>query len=157
MVAIQAVSAQDLPEILALQKLAYRSEAEIYGDYTIPPLTQTLSSLMEDFGCQSMLKAVKDDRIIGTVRAYEKDGTCHIGRLAVHPERQGHGIGTMLMAAIETRFTTAKQYELFTGHRSIRNLHLYRKLGYRPFRTESIHHGLALIYLEKRSTNPGSQ
>ncbi len=149
MVAIQAMLVQDLPEILALQKLAYRSEAEIYGDYGIPPLTQTLSSLTEDFGCQSMLKAVKGDQIIGSVRAYEKDGTCHIGRLAVHPELQGHGIGALLMAAIEAHFATAKRYELFTGHRSTRNLHLYQKLGYKPFRTESFHNGLTLIYLEK--------
>ena len=32
----------DLEEILALQKLAYQSEAELYDDYTIPPLTQSL-------------------------------------------------------------------------------------------------------------------
>jgi hypothetical protein len=33
---------------LALQKLAYRSEAEIYDDYTIPPLTQTLGEMRAD-------------------------------------------------------------------------------------------------------------
>lgn len=33
------------PYILDLQKAAYISEAEIYGDYRIPPLTQTLSDI----------------------------------------------------------------------------------------------------------------
>jgi len=32
----------DFPEILRLQYAAYQSEAEIYDDYTIQPLTQTL-------------------------------------------------------------------------------------------------------------------
>ncbi|WP_198936768.1 hypothetical protein [Domibacillus epiphyticus] len=39
---IKQASNQDAEEILALTKLAYMSEAEIYNDYTIHPLTQTL-------------------------------------------------------------------------------------------------------------------
>ena len=40
---------QDIPSILALQKLAFVTEAELYGDYSIPPLTQTEASLREEF------------------------------------------------------------------------------------------------------------
>jgi uncharacterized glyoxalase superfamily protein PhnB len=35
----------DLDEILGLQKECYRQEAEIYNDFTIPPLTQNIDSL----------------------------------------------------------------------------------------------------------------
>src|SRR5512143_2643339 len=40
----------DAPELLALQKIAYQSEAEIYGDHSLPALQQTLEDLENDFG-----------------------------------------------------------------------------------------------------------
>ncbi len=54
---IKRASADDLKEILDLQKLAYVSEAEIYKDYSIPPLTQTLEQIQADFDKQLFLKA----------------------------------------------------------------------------------------------------
>ena len=42
---IERAKIEDAKEILDLQKLAYQSEAEIYNDYTIPPLTQTLEEM----------------------------------------------------------------------------------------------------------------
>src|SRR5512147_1836803 len=39
----------DAPEILALQKIAYQSEAELYGDDSLPALQQTLEDLENDF------------------------------------------------------------------------------------------------------------
>jgi ribosomal protein S18 acetylase RimI-like enzyme len=52
-----------------------------------------------------ILKAVSNDKIIGTVRAHEKGGTCYIGRLAIHPDLQNQGIGTALMKEIEKYYT----------------------------------------------------
>jgi hypothetical protein len=83
---IERATVLDAEEILSLQKLAYRSEAEIYNDFNIPPLVQTLESIEKDFENQYFLKAVMDGKIIGSVRAYTKEGTCYIGRLIVHPD-----------------------------------------------------------------------
>jgi len=142
----------DAEAILALQKLAYRSEAEIYDDFEIPPLRQTLAEMQQDFARQLVLKATLDGRIVGSVRAHERAGTCHIGRLIVHPACQNRGIGRRLMAAIEERFRGVPRYELFTGQRSARNLAFYHKLGYVAFRTEAASERLSIVYLEK----PGS-
>jgi ribosomal protein S18 acetylase RimI-like enzyme len=147
---IEKAAIEDAKEILELQKLAYRSEAEIYGDFTIPPLTQTLDEIQEDFRKQLFLKAVKDGRIVGSVRAFLHEGTCCIGRLIVHPDQQSRGLGTRLMGEIEALFGGAKRYELFTGHRSERNIHLYRKLGYGMFKRERVNSGLTHVFLEKR-------
>ena len=38
----------DAAEILALQKLAYASEAALYGDETLPPLMQSLEQLQAE-------------------------------------------------------------------------------------------------------------
>ena len=42
---IEQATTNDAAEILALQKLAYVSEAEIYDDFGIQPLTQTVETL----------------------------------------------------------------------------------------------------------------
>nr|MDO8080055.1 GNAT family N-acetyltransferase [Candidatus Freyarchaeota archaeon] len=146
---IERAVIEDMPEILELQKLAYQSEAEIYNDFTIAPLTQTLEEIKNDFANQLFLKAVTNDKIVGSVRAYKKGDSCFIGRLIVHPDFQNQGIGTKLMNEMETIFEGCKRFELFTGHRSKRNLYLYQKLGYKKFKTEKISENLKLVYLEK--------
>jgi len=147
---ILPASWEDLPEILALQKLAYRSEAELNNDYNIPPMTQTMREIIEELGQRHFLKAVLDAHIVGSVRAH-LDGvqTCHIGRLIIHPEYQNRGMGKQLMSTIEARFAGAKRYELFTSDRSTRNIYLYQKLGYNIFRCERLSDRVNLLYMEK--------
>jgi len=149
-ISIQDAVLKDAEEILFLQKLAYGSEAEIYEDDSIPPLTQTLGEIGLEFDDHLFLKAVQDNRIVGSVRARFIGDTCHIGRLIVHPNQQNQGIGSRLMNAVESRFAQAQRFELFTGRRSERNLYLYQKLGYRIFKTVSVNDRLQLVYLEKR-------
>ena len=146
---IEIANLQDAPAILALQKLAYQSEAAIYNDYTIPPLTQTLEELKGDFEKQVVLKVVVDGKIVGSVRGCLKDGMCHIGRVIVDPEFQNQGLGSRLMGAIENCFSQARGYELFTGEKSARNLHFYQKLGYQIVRTERPEGRVPMVYLEK--------
>jgi ribosomal protein S18 acetylase RimI-like enzyme len=146
---IEQANVADAEAILALQKLAYRSEASIYDDFQIPPLRQTLAEMQQDIARQLVLKATLAGRIVGSVRGHEREGACHIGRLIVDPARQNRGIGRRLMAAIEARFPGVRRYELFTGHRSERNLALYRKLGYVAFRSEATSDRLCIVYLEK--------
>jgi N-acetylglutamate synthase-like GNAT family acetyltransferase len=147
---IEQAQASDAPEILALQKLAYLSEAEIWQDYTIPPLTQTLEEIEREFQSRTVLKVAVDGKIIGSVRAYLQEGTCYIGRLIVHPDFQNRGIGAKLLHEIEGCFAQARRYELFTGEKSERNLYFYRKWGYRIFRKERLTDKVTLVFLEKK-------
>ena len=147
---VEKATISDAEEILSLQKLAYQSEAEIYNDFNIPPLVQTLEEIKKDFGIQFLLKAVMDEKIIASVRAHTKEGTCYIGRLIVHPDFQNQGIGTKLMYEIEKIFSTCQRFELFTGARSERNLYLYQKLGYKIFKTARITDQTTIVYLEKK-------
>jgi len=147
---IEPAQPADAPQVLALQKLAYLSEAEISQDYTIPPLTQTLEEIEREFQTRTVLKVVLDGKIIGSVRAYLQEGTCYIGRLIVHPDFQNRGIGAKLLRAIEERFAQAGRYELFTGEKSERNLYFYQKWGYRIFRKEELTDKVTLVYLEKK-------
>ena len=146
---VERASVKDAAEILTLQKLAYQSEAAIYDDYTIPPLTQTLEEIRGDFEKQVFLKVSSGDRIVGSVRAHAREGTCFVGRLIVHPDSQNRGIGTTLLEEVETVFDDAERFELFTGSRSERNLYLYQKMGYEVFRRERLSDKVSLVFLEK--------
>ncbi len=149
MVIIERAAISDANNILVLQKLAYQSEATIYNDFTIQPLHQTLEEIETEFQHQVFLKALAENKIIGSVRAYKKDGTCFIGKLIVHPEHQNQSIGTRLMSKIEHHFYDALRFELFTGLRSERNLYLYQKLGYKIIREKKVTDFLTLAFLQK--------
>jgi ribosomal protein S18 acetylase RimI-like enzyme len=140
----------DGSDILALQKFAYQSEAILNDDWAIPPLTQSLSEIRKDFDTMTILKAVGEERIIGSVRAHEDSGTCYVGRLIVHPDYQKNGIGTLLMDKIETIFPHVDRFELFTGTKSISNIRLYEKLGYRQYRYEDLSPKVRLVFMEKK-------
>lgn len=140
---------EDADEILVLQKLAYQSEAQIYNDWTIPPLLQTVEEIRGEFNTHLFLKAVSKHSIIGSVKTRIMGDTCYIGRLIVHPKWQNHGVGTRLMAEVEVMNQDTARFELFTGSHSIRNLSLYHKLGYQEFRRERLSKQLEFVYLEK--------
>ena len=138
----------DLKEILELQYLAYQSEAALFGNKDIPPLKQTIVELTEEYENGLILKMVSDDKIIGSVRAREKDGTAYIGKLMVHPDYRCKGYGSLLLSEIEKRFP-GRRYELFTSTRSEDNIRLYQKLGYEIFDRKEINDELVFVYLEK--------
>jgi ribosomal protein S18 acetylase RimI-like enzyme len=133
-----------------LQKLAYHTEAILYNDWSIPPLTQTLAELRAEFADWKILKACRGNRIIGSVRAIERKSICSIGRLMVHPKHQRQGIGGRLMQTIESMFPEAAKFELFTGSKSEGNIRLYERLGYCSSRSERLSANLSLVFFEKR-------
>ncbi len=149
-VRIERAAAEDVPEILALQKVAYRSEAEMYGDPGVPALRQSLEELTGDYGRMVFLKGIVNGKIVASVRGYDDGkGSAHILRLVVHPYFQGRGHGQRLVTALEQAFPGCRRFEVFTGHRSERNLHLYTKLGYARFKTEPFNQHVEWVYLEK--------
>lgn len=59
---IKKATIDDAQEILALQKLAYTSEAEIYNDLTIQPLHQSLDEIKAEFADNHFLKFCKKEK-----------------------------------------------------------------------------------------------
>jgi ribosomal protein S18 acetylase RimI-like enzyme len=148
---IERATEGDLPEILRLQRLAFKEEADHVGDPNIHPMTQTLADIKQDFTMGTFLKLVVDGTILASVRAFEEEGTCHINRLLVHPDFWGKGFGKSLMREIERVYGDAKRFELFTRIDNERTRQLYQSLGYQPFRTEKVNDSLTFVYLEKRN------
>ena len=139
----------ELQAILDLQYLAYQSEAKLLNNPNIPPLKQTLEDIEKEYEDGFILKATEEGgAIAGSVRAYSKDGTLYIGKLIVRPDLQGQGIGTRLLNEIE-RLCPHERYELFTSSKSVRNIRLYERLGYRIFKERMVSDDLKFLYLEK--------
>ncbi len=146
---IKRAEYKDLQEILYLQYLAYQSEAELFGSKDIPPLKQTLAEVIEEFNNGIILKLTDENgTIIGSVRATEKNGTVYIGKLMVHPDHRCKGYGTKLLSEIESCYPD-RRYELFTSTRSVDNIRLYEKVGYKIFDRKPVDNELVFVYMEK--------
>lgn len=146
---IENAQITDLPSILELQKLCYRENAERYDDFNIAPLVQTIEELQNDFKNNVILKVEYNGKIIGSIRAFEKEQTCHIGRVIVHPDYRNRGLGKEMMIKLEKRFPDAERFELFTGSRDEKNIYFYKKLGYKIFREEARGDKVKLVFFEK--------
>lgn len=148
-VKIEKAEREDLKEILELQYLAYQSEAALFGTNDIPPLRQTLDEVVKEYNVGIILKMVDENGIIiGSVRAKENNDTVYIGKLMVHPDYRGNGFGTKLLSEIEHLFPN-KRYELFTSTRSVDNIRLYQKSGYKIFSERIENDELTFVYMEK--------
>ncbi|MFJ8012258.1 GNAT family N-acetyltransferase [Streptomyces sp. NPDC096339] len=157
-VTISAAAAEDAEQIFKLQYLAFQSEAELYGNYLIQPLTQSLDSLKGELATDTVLVARLGDEVVGAVRGtVDEDGTGRIAKLCVHPRLQGHGLGGRLLRAVEEalsgRGATAR-FRLHTGHKSESNLRLYRKAGYTQVGGRTASDGVRLVILEKEAKDP---
>lgn len=138
----------DLPNILELQKKAFRSVAILLNITEIQPMIQTYDELLQEFDESIILKYIQDCQIVGSVRAYvDKDNICHVGKLIVHPDYQNKGIGKALMIEIEKKFMTCSKYQLFTGKITPNTLYLYLKLGYKEISRTC--DSLCMIIMEK--------
>ena len=141
-------SVEDAPVILAIQKEAYISEAQLHDDFEIPPLTQTLAELEAEFGKRRIVKIVIDDKIVASGQATLFNSTCQIGRMAVTPQLKGKGIGSTLLSELELSFREANRIELFTGINSTANLAMYSHRGYKPFKQKKLG-STTVVFLEK--------
>lgn len=153
-ISITKATPEDLQEILDLQYLAYQSEAELFGSKDIPPLKQTLDEVVDEYNSGTILKMTDPDgAIIGSVRAYESEGTVYIGKLMVHPSCRRRGYGRRLLSEIE-KYYPGRRYELFTSTRSLDNIRLYESCGYRQFDQKAVTEELVFVYMEKLKNNP---
>lgn len=100
---VEIASIKDAEKILEIQKAAFLGQARIYENYQLPPLTQSLESIKNEFNEKTFLKVQIGTQIIASVRFKVNDGYVTIDRLVVKPEYQSQGIGTTLLSEIESR------------------------------------------------------
>ncbi|MGY1813709.1 GNAT family N-acetyltransferase [Blastococcus sp. SYSU D00820] len=155
-VVVRRAADADAGEVLTLQRAAFVTEAQVYGDPHLPALTETLEELREVLARDVVLVAVRGARVVGAVRGRVTGDELAVGRLTVVPDCRGQGIGTALMRAVESAAGPGvRRAVLFTGARSEGNLRLYRGLGYVEQRRERVSAALEFVHLAKELGTPG--
>ncbi|MFR9792184.1 GNAT family N-acetyltransferase [Streptomyces sp. MB22_4] len=156
-VTISVATEQDAEDIFRLQYLCFQSEAQLYGNYRIEPLVETLDAVRREVAVDCVFVARLGDEVVGAVRGkLTEEGSAVIARLCVHPRLRGHGIGGRLLRAAEAALAEDRGATLFrlqTGHLSEGNLRLYRRVGYEAVGRAKGTDGVELIVLEKPATS----
>lgn len=152
----------DAGEVLTLQRAAYVTEAQAHADLNLPPLRQSLPHLTSELTDPRVLALGLRDRhgrLVAAVRARtdaDNAKVAEINRLAVAPDRQGQGLGTRLLGAVEQQLpASVAELRLFTGERSDGNLRLYGRLGFTETGRQLTPGGYDLVHLSKPRRVPG--
>jgi GNAT superfamily N-acetyltransferase len=139
-----------------VQRAAYVTEAQRYGQPGIPPLTETVAELRTDLAAGGVLAfgAWLGPRLIGAVRGRVDGALMEVARFVVAPDQQGRGVGAALLAAVQDAAPAqVRTFWLVTGARSADNLRFYRHAGYRVAGRTTDGAGVGLVRLE-RSRDP---
>ncbi len=149
MAAYEFATKNDCKDLFDLQKRAFESEAEMIGSRDIPALTESYEHFCGDFDNWTVL-LTRDEagRITGAVRFRKTGDHIDIGRLMVEQEHRNQGIAKGLMHAVED-VTKENTFELFTSSKSITNISLYEKLGYRVFQERPGPADYAFLFMRK--------
>ncbi|MEO9151922.1 MAG: tRNA (guanosine(37)-N1)-methyltransferase TrmD [Lapillicoccus sp.] len=133
---VVVATAADAPEILVLQRACWVPEARANDTHEIPPMTESLEELRDSLLEWTTWVVRAGGRLVGSVRGRvsPQDATVwETGRLMVAPDLQGRGLGRALLAHNESVAPgDCTTLWINTGTRSVGNLRMYRKAGYRP-------------------------
>ncbi len=142
--------AADAGEILTLQRAAFLTDAQIYGDPFMPSLTQTAMEIATQIDAADwvFLIARRRGRLVGSVRARVHDGLAQVGRLMTAPDLVGRGVGTALMDAVDARLA-AHVVELETGAESVANIRFYEHRGYEIVERSVLESGLGIVRMRR--------
>lgn len=127
---IVPAAAEDAATILDIQRRAFAEEARLCGDWEIPPLTETLSAVVEHIQSQTVLIARLDTQIIGSVRGIAEGTVCTIRGLSIEIAHQGQGTGSSLLHAIENAHPDATHFRLTTNTAMKSNVRFYQRHCY---------------------------
>jgi GNAT superfamily N-acetyltransferase len=92
-----------------------------------------------------------DGALAALIETVDEGDTLLVENVAVAPTRQGHGLGTRLLALADeiARSEGKRRVRLYTNRLWAENIRLYRKLGYGVDREEQVAPGLVRVHMSK--------
>lgn len=143
---------EDIDTILTIQKKAFLFQAKKYDDFDMPPMIETHEDVKKVLKSQTILVAVMDDQIVGSIRLIKNGTEGEVRRLSVDDDWQGNGIGHMLMDIIELQDQSITRLWLLTGAKSYKSINMYKKFGYKVYKEEAFK-DYTLVFLQKFLTD----
>lgn len=141
-------------ELLSLQQLAYRIEAELIGFKDIPPLFDSPQTLRESeesfFGYYDDLEEpASKGPLIGAISCKQSAKELSVCRMMAHPDYFRRGIATKLLKHVEQFAAPGMCIKVSTGTNNTPAVELYAKHGYEPVRMQLIAPGVTLTQFQK--------
>lgn len=90
------------------------SKKRSHNNFSFLQTVKSLDDSKQLFKSHTFLKADVNEEIVESVRAFEKDGICYVGRLMVDPDFENLDIGTKALLETERLFAYYRGFELFT-------------------------------------------
>ena len=122
---------EDAENMLEIQRRAFAEEGRRSESQEIPPLTESLASIVEHIENQTALTASVNGKVVGAIRGIVTDGVCTVRALVVELTQQGRGIGSSLLKALEKALPEVRRFDLTTNTVMERNVPFYERHGYR--------------------------
>ncbi len=146
---IEVATINDVPDLFALQKKAFKPVAEKLGWDGIPQMSETMDQSIVAFANDKVLKLVcGNGKIIGSVRGSVTDGVLYVGRLMVDPDFQGQGLGRVLQRKLESMFEFGKEsLHCYCGDEGA--YQFYRRDGFVEVGTQLVGNGVMAFIMEK--------
>jgi len=115
-------------EVLNIQILSYKTEAELIDSDEIPPLKDTVNTLQQ---CgENFYGYFVNDELSGVISIKIENGVMDIHRLFVHPKHFRKGIAKMLLDFIQTNEEGFKKIIVSTGSKNVPAINFYQKNGF---------------------------
>ncbi|MCA0972538.1 GNAT family N-acetyltransferase [Halobacillus litoralis] len=133
-------------EILRIQKASYAVEAELIGFSDIPPLRDTVETIMKNE--ETFLGYVKDGQLLGVLSYKEEQDEIDIYRLMVDPyhfrKRVGHSLLQHLVQTVPEKTMVVQ-----TGKGNEPAVNLYAKFGFEQTDEVEVEPDIRIVMLKK--------
>ena len=136
-------------EIVALQRVSYRIEADLLGARTLPVLKESprrLRRTREEF-----LGAFEGDRLVGAVSWKRSGPLVDIHRLVVHPDRFRRGIAGAMLDALGALLPDTERWTVATGAVNEPARRLYERHGFVPVGEQLVDGSIKILTYERRA------
>ncbi len=141
--------------VLELQTISYSIEARMINFYNIPPLNDTIDSLL---CCDEIFYGYfAEEQLAGLISYKQSDTLIDIFRLAVHPEFFRRGIADSLIDFILNIKSVSNKVIVSTGKENIPAVNLYLKKGFHKVRDSEIATGIYITEFEKVFLKPPTE
>lgn len=144
---LRAVGAADAGELSALVDAAYGHYVERLG---MPPgpMTEDYAEVIRD---RDVTLVESEGAIVGAIVLGVTEEGFTIENVAVHPSRQGEGVGRALLELAETEARRGgfDAVHLYTHEKMAENLALYARIGYAEYERRASE-GFSRVFMRKR-------
>ncbi|TDP93152.1 N-acetylglutamate synthase-like GNAT family acetyltransferase [Leucobacter luti] len=148
---LRRAAGTDVPAIQALVRAAYAPYVERIGREPAPMHADYPSAVLAG----NAIVAQHEARIVGVLVCEPINGSLHIENVAVHPDAQGLGVGSALLAHAETLAVSLRlpEIRLYTNARMTENLAYYPRRGFTEV-DRRVEDGFDRVFFVRRVEGP---